>query len=68
MHQRELVGVVAALAATPGLDDDVRRRALWLQWGLEGRQPGQEPLPFIDDLPPLVPIDLGAGTAVKQAA
>jgi hypothetical protein len=66
-RQRELVGIVARLVATAELDGDVRRRAQWLQWGLEGRQPGQEPLPFIADSPPLVPSAL-AVAAAEQAA
>jgi len=50
-----LIDTMDDLLRAPGLDHEVARRAQWLKWGLQGYEPGEQPLEFIDDSPPLVP-------------
>lgn len=70
-YQHELIGLCADLAATPDVDDEIARRARWLQWALEGRQPGQEPLPqdllpYAGDAGPLAPVLAGDGAFAQE--
>jgi len=54
-YQFALIDTMNELIGEPRLTDEVRRRAVWLKWALEGRQPGNEPLEFIADAPSILP-------------
>lgn len=54
-HRRVLIDLMAHLVGDDRVDLEVRRRAQYLQWALEGYEPGEQPLAFIADAPPLVP-------------
>lgn len=41
-YQHALVDLMVDLIATPELDVEIQRRAQWLKWGLEGRDPVAE--------------------------
>jgi hypothetical protein len=65
-YQCALIDTMDELLAAPGLDHDVARRAQWLKWGLQGYEPGQEPLPFLEDSPPLAPAPAAATATVRM--
>jgi hypothetical protein len=54
-HCKALIELMGALVGMRDVDLEVRRRAQYLKWALEGYEPGEQPLDFIADAPPLVP-------------
>jgi hypothetical protein len=64
-YQCALIETLDELLQVSGLDHEVARRAEYLKWGLVGYDPGQEPLPFLEGSPPLVP---AAGSPAKARA
>lgn len=65
-YQCALIETMDELIAAPGVAGEVARRAQWLKWAIEGREPGTEPLEFIVDAPPLVPEPLACSPKIAS--
>jgi len=54
-YAHALIDTMDELVAVPSVAPEVARRAQWLKWALQGREPGAEPLEFIADAPSIAP-------------